>query len=138
MDFKKKMEQRLYIAVSYIVLGLILVISAVIMKLENYFFSSFGITMIVMGLLRLIRYRNVTRDPQSIRKQEITETDERNRMIAERARSWSFSFSIFGAGIAVIILSFLGHHDTAMPFAWFVCGMVTLYWICWLIIRKKY
>jgi len=59
-------------------------------------------------------------------------------MIAERARSWSFSFSVMIAGIVVIVLSLLGNHDLAQPFAWFVCLMSLLYWICWHIIQKKY
>ena len=47
-----------------------------------------------MGLLRLFRYRKITRDDQSLRKQEVEETDERTRMISERAKSWAFSLSI--------------------------------------------
>lgn len=138
MDFKKKMKQRLYLAVSYLVLGLILIIAAVTTTFQNPFFFSFGIAMVVMGFLRLIQYRKITRDSQALRKQELTETDERNRMMAERARSWTFSLSILIAGVAVIVLSLLGYHEEALPFAWFVCGMVVLYWVCWIIIRTKY
>ena len=71
-------------------------------------------------------------------KREIAETDERMKMLSERAKSWTFSFSIMIAGIIVIILSFLGRHELAQPFAWFVCLMVALYWIFRLIANKKY
>ena len=138
MDFRKKMKQRFWIAISYIALGLILVIIDVVNHFENYFFSSFGSALMIMGILRIIRHRKTMRDDQSIRKQERTESDERIRMIAERARSWVFSLSVTGAGILVIVLSILGHHDAALPFAWYVCGMCILYWICFIIIRKKY
>ena len=138
MDFRKKMKQRFWIAISYIALGLILVIIDVVNHFENYFFSSFGSALMIMGILRIIRHRKIMRDGQSIRKQERTESDERIRMIAERARSWVFSLSVTGAGILVIVLSILGHHDAALPFAWYVCGMCILYWICFIIIRKKY
>ena len=138
MEFKKKLKQRLYIAVSYIVIGLVLIAADALNHFENQFFFSFGITLIVMGILRLIRHRNITKDDASIRKQELTETDERNRMMSERARSWAFSYSILIAGIAVIVLSLLGKHDAAQPFAWYVCGQICLYWICWCIIQKKY
>ena len=138
MEFKKKLQARLYIAVSYIVIGLVLIAADALNHFENQFFFSFGITLMVMGILRLIRHRKITKDDASIRKQELTETDERNRMMSERARSWAFTFSILIAGIAVIVLSLLGKHDAALPFAWYVCGMVVLYWIFWLILRKKY
>ena len=138
MDFRKKMKQRLWIAISYIALGLILVIADAVNHFENYFFFSFGFALMVMGILRIIRHRKTMRNDQSIRKQELAESDERTRMIAERSRSWVFSLSVTGAGLLVIVLNILGHHDTALPFAWYVCGMVVLYWICYSVIDKKY
>ena len=138
MEFKKKLKQRLYIAVSYIVIGLLLIAADALNHFENQFFFSFGVTLIVMGILRLLRHRKITRDDASIHRQEVAETDERTLMMAEKARSWAFSYSIMIAGIAVIVLSLLGKHDAAQPFAWYVCGQIVMYWICWLILRKKY
>ena len=138
MEFKKKMKQRLYIAVSYILLGIVLLLAAFAGKSDNYFFTSFGIALMLMGILRLFQYRKITTSDQALRKRELAESDERNRMIAERARSWAFSFSILGAGILVIVLNLLGRHEEALPFAWCVCGMIAVYWICWNIMRKKY
>ena len=138
MEFKKKLIQRLYIAVSYIVIGLVLIAADALNHFENQFFFSFGIALIVMGILRLIRHRKITQDDASIRRQVVAETDERTLMMNEKARSWTFTYSILIAGIAVIVLSLLGKHEAAQPFAWFVCGQVSLYWICWLILRKKY
>ena len=138
MEFKKKMKQRLYVALSYILLGTVLLAVAFAGKSDNYFFSAFGFALMVMGILRLLRYRKITASEQTLRKQELAESDERMRMMAERARSWAFSFSIMVAGILVIVLNLLGYHEEALPFAWFVCGMVALYWLCWCIIKRKY
>ena len=138
MEFKKKLKQRLIIALSYILVGIVLLAAAFAGKSDNYFFSAFGFALMVMGALRLLRYRKVTASEQTMRKQELTESDERFRMMAERARSWAFSLSIMAAGILVIILNLLGYQEEALPFAWFVGAMVALYWICWLIIRRKY
>ena len=138
MEFKKKLKQRLYIAVSYIVIGLVLITVDALNHFENQFFFSFGMTLTVMGLLRLHRHRKITKDDASIHRQEVAETDERTLMMAEKARSWAFSYSIMIAGIAVIVLSLLGKHDTAQPFAWYVCGQIGMFWICWLFARKKF
>lgn len=138
MDFKKKMNQRFAIAVGYILLGLALVIADILRSFDNYFFFSFGLTLVIMGIVRLFRYQKITKNDQTLRKQELAESDERIRMIAERARSWCFSLSLMGAGAVVIVLNVMGKHDEALPFAWYVCGMVVLYWICWIIIHKKY
>ena len=138
MEFKKKLKQRLYISVSYIVIGLVLIAADALNHFENHYFASFGTALLIMGVIRLIRHRKITRDDASIHRQEVAETDERTLMMAEKARSWAFSYSIMIAGIAVIVLSLLGKHDAAQPFAWYVCGMVVLYWIFWLILQKKY
>ena len=138
MNFEKKMKQRFYIAISYIVLGLILTLAVLISKTENYFLPAFGIALLIMGVMRLIQHRRITKDETTMRQRELTETDERNIMMAERARSWAFSLSMMIAGIAVIILSVLGYHDLVQPLAWFVCLMTLLYWLCWMVIRRKY
>ena len=138
MEFKKKLKQRLYIAVSYIVIGLALIAADALNHFENQFFFSFGMALTVMGILRLIRHRKITKDESTIRRQEVAETDERTLMMAEKARSWAFSYSILIAGIIVIVLSLLGKHDAAQPFAWYVCGQIAMFWICWLILCKKY
>ena len=138
MEFKKKLKQRLYIAVSHIILGLVLLTIALLSKSDNYFLTAFGIGILLNGIMRILRHRKITKDAHSIRKQELTENDERLRMMSERAKSWTFSLSIMAAGTVVIVLSLLGYHDEALPFAWYVCGMVVLYWICWNIIRRKY
>lgn len=138
MEYKKKLKQRLYLGISYILFGLVVVIADVLKGFENTFFFSFGVAMLVMGILRILRYRKITTDEKNMRHQELMETDERNLMMAERARSWAFSFSVFAAGVLVIVLNLLGYQEEALPFAWFVCGMTLLYWICRNIMRKKY
>lgn len=138
MDFKKRMKQRLYVAISYIVLGMIFLMVAIFSKTDNYFIQAFSIALLLMGISRIFSYRRIMLNEKVLRQRELAETDERNKMMAERARSWAFSFSIMIAGIAVIVLSLLGYHDLALPLSWFVCLMTLLYWICWNIIRKKY
>lgn len=86
MEFKKKLKQRFYIAVSYIVLGSILILAGILSQFDNYFTFSFGTALLVMGILRIFRYRKITKDEKSIRQREVAETDERFLMMNERAK----------------------------------------------------
>ena len=138
MDFKKKMKQRFHIAIAYCILGLILVVAGIADNFKNYFIFSFGFALLIMGVLRILQYRKITKSEKTMHQREVAESDERNRMLSERAKSWTFSFSIMAAGILVIILSILGYHDQAQPFAWYVCLMVAFYWVFRLIASKKY
>ena len=77
MEFKKKMQQRRIIGISYILLGLALTIADMLKGFENNYFTSFGIALIFMGIFRLFQYRKITQDDKSMRKREVAESDER-------------------------------------------------------------
>ena len=138
MEFKKKLKQRLFVHLIWAVLGLGMILYCFLADTNNTYPFSLGIAFIVMGVIRTIQYKQTVSDKKALRQKEIAETDERNRMMAERAKSWAFSVSLFIAGDLTILLSLLGKHEIALLFAWFICGMTLLYWICWNIIRKKY
>ena len=138
MDFKKKLKQRLFVHLIWSVLGLGMILYCFLTDTSNTYPFSLGIAFIVIGVIRTIQYKQTVSDEKALRQKEVAETDERNRTMSERAKSWAFSVSLFVAGDLAILLSLLGKHELALPFAWFVCGMTLLYWICWYIIRKKY
>ena len=138
MEFQKKLKNRLYIAISYLILGAFLIVYDLIAHPKNDFGLVFGIALLVMGILRIFQYRRITSSDQSIKEREMEETDERNKMIAERARSWAFSLYFLLSGITVIILSFLGHHELATPISYSVLLLVVFYWLSYLILRRKY
>ena len=137
MDFKKKLKLRLNVAITYIVLGVILIVGTFITKTENEFISSFGFAMIIMGFVRIRNYRMITKDEGTIRKQQIMETDERNISIIHKAKSTAFAIYILILGIAVIVLSFIGMHEAAKWFAYPACLLVVIYWICYFIYQRK-
>lgn len=138
MDYKKKLKQRLYVNLGWAGIGALFILFWCIRQPENTYPLSLGIAFVIMGVIRTIQYRQTVKDEQALRQKELAETDERNQMMSERAKSWAFSISVFIAGNLAIILSLLGKQDLALLFAWFLCGMTLLYWICWNIIRKKY
>ena len=137
MDYKKKLRSRLNIAITYIVLGVLFIATTFITKTENDFISSFGLAMIIVGFVRIRNYRIITKDEDTIRKQQIIETDERNISIIHKAKSAAFAVYTFILGAAVIVLSFIGMHEAAKWVAYSVCILVVIYWICYFIYQKK-
>ncbi|MBE5821287.1 MAG: hypothetical protein E7311_01700 [Clostridiales bacterium] len=137
MNFKKKLKSRLNIGVIYIIIGLLLISSTFIINTENYFISSFGFTLVVLGIVRIRNYYLITRNEENIRKQEIAETDERNISIINKSKSTTLSIYILLLCITVIILSFFNLHDIASYLAYSVLLFVVIYWICYFIYQKK-
>lgn len=137
MDYKKKLKQRLYIAVIYIALGVMMIAGTFMVKTDNDFISSFGFAIIVMGIVRIRNYFMITKNEDTIRKQEIIETDERNIAIQNKAKSATFSIYTLLLATAVIILSLFNMHEIAKWLAYAVLLLVAIYWICYLVYQKK-
>lgn len=138
MDYQKKLQKRLYFAIGYCILGLVMVGISYFNGFTNNFLFPFGVAMMVCGVIRVTKYFKITRNQETIHKMELAEKDERYLMIANKARSWAFCLYIMIAGVAVIIMNLLGKSEAALPYAWSICALVAIYWGSWMILKKKY
>ncbi len=138
MEFKKKLKIRLYLAIGYTLLGLAMIIVFNLFKNSNTLLSTFGLCFFVIGISRMIRYRRITKSEETIRKQEILESDERNIAISNKARGIAFISYIFIACIAIIILEFANQIQLVKVLSMTVCILVFVYWISYWILSKKY
>jgi uncharacterized membrane protein len=136
MDFKKKLKTRLYLGIVYILLGIAIIAITFIKITDNSFLSSFGFCMVVIGLVRVRNYALITKNEETIRKQEIIENDERTISIIHKARSTTFIVYIITACISVIVLAFLGFFQISKWISCAVALFVLIYWICYLIYNK--
>ena len=138
MEFKKKLKIRLYTAIAYMVLGAaMIVLFNVVVKSDNTFLSSFGLALLVIGFANLRRYFLITKNEETIRSQEIAETDERNIFLAHQARSAAFVLYTVLACAAIIILELLNLTDPAMVLSGSGCVLHVIYWAAYWIIRKR-
>ena len=137
MDFEKKLKSRLEIAIGYILIGIILVILNLTKIIENEYLETLGIALALMGVLRIIQYKRITKSEETIKSREIAEKDERNISIMHKANSMAFGIYILIVGVVVIVLEAMGRRENASILALNVCGLVLLYWICYFIYNKK-
>lgn len=138
MEYQKKLKLRFGCATGYLVLGIVMAVTSWFNQVSGNFLFSMGIAMVTVGVLKIVRYAKIIKNPETIRKQELSEKDERYQMLSERARSWAFSLYITLAGVAVIVLNLLGHAQTALPYAWSICGLLIFYSGSWHFLQKKY
>ena len=138
MEYRDKLKKRLNLGIAYIVIGILMIMISSVLDNVNPFISSYGLAVVVIGFARIRQYKRITKNDETIRKQEIAETDERNIALANKARSWAFFLYVMGASILVIILQFTPMRDTATLIAYTVCILVVLYWISYWVLRRKY
>lgn len=136
MDYKKKLKIRLYAYAVIGVIGLALVVLGNIWR--NDMVISFGTMYLVIAAARLVQYRRITKNADTLHAREIAETDERNVLLWTKARSLAFSVYILLASIAIVILYALGTETEARVLAYSLFAFVFIYWICYFIIRRKY
>jgi len=138
MGYRDKLKKRLYFGIAYIAVGLFMIALSFILDNVDTFVSSYGLAIAVIGIARIRQYKRVTKNEETIRRQEIAETDERNIALSNKARNWAFVLYVMGASILVIVLQFTDMRDTATLIAYTVCILVALYWASYWILRRKY
>ncbi len=137
MDFKKKLKTRLYFGISYVVIGVAMIIVALTVNGTSEYLSPFGTALLVIGIARIRNYFIITKSDETIKKQQIAETDERNIAISNKAKSFSFNLYVVLACIAVIILQIMKITELATIIGMTVCALLVIYWISYFILQKK-
>lgn len=136
MEFKDKLKVRLYLAIAYIVAGLTMIVVFNVVKNGNEYLSTLGLALVVIGIVRVRQYRRITKSEETVRKQEILETDERNVAIVQQAKNWAFNILVILLCIAIIVLQFLSLTVYVQLLFGVMCTLLVIYWTSYWIIRK--
>jgi len=83
----------------------------------------------------LFKYKNNEKYAKEI---NIQNNDERNRFLANKAKSIAFYLYMIVSGILVIILRAFGEIEASVILGYSVCGLLILYLVVYFVIRKKY
>ena len=91
-----------------------------------------------MGVSRMIHIMRCRNDEAYRENAEIEMKDERNRFIRNKAWAWAGYLFVLIAAISTIVLKLLGQDLLCIAASLAVSFLVLLYWICYLILKKKY
>ena len=67
MDFKKKLKTRLYFGISYIVIGVAMIIVALTVNGTSEYLSPFGTALLVIGIARVRNHSIITKSDETIK-----------------------------------------------------------------------
>ena len=107
-------------------------------RLIDEFWSGMGVALIVVGslfLLRNIKYRTNEKYREEI---DIQNNDERNKYLSMKAWSWSGYLFVLIAAVGTIVFRLVGKDDLSMLASGSICLVICLYWISYMVLRKKY
>ena len=132
-----KNNRRMLVYVIYVFLGIVLW-GLGFAEIVDEFWSGMGTGLLVIGVLRFIQMYRYGKDESYREKIQIETNDERNRFIRNKAWAWTGYLFIIITCVSVIILKVMGQELFSLAASYAVCLMVLLYWITYMVLRKKY
>ena len=130
------------LAVLYIVLGIALFVSCQIVDLGNstlaQILPGMGGALFGVGVVRLVMGIKLEKDAEYRENYEIRVNDERNRYLRMKAWSWAGYVFVLIAAVATIVFAVADRKELMMLASGGLCIMLVLYWVSYMIVRKKY
>ena len=123
--------------VVWLVLGCVLTFCGIAGIIDD-FWCGMGGGFIGVGIVQLIRFHRYDTNAEYREKVDVAIQDERNKFISGRAWAWAGYLFILIAGISIVPLKLMGREDLMMMASGSICLMITLYWICYLFLKRKY
>ena len=132
-----KQKNRIIMNIIWIILGAILIGLSITQTVDD-FWSGMGSGLLTVGALQLLRSYRLNKNAAYREKVEIEINDERNQFLRSKAWAWSGYLFILISAIGCIVLRIIGQNLLSMAASWAVCLMLTLYWISYYVLRRKY
>ena len=132
-----KKDRRNLVFVIYLILGVVLTVLG-ILEIVGSFWSGMGGALIAVAVIRMIRFLRYRNDEAYRENAQIEAKDERNRFIRNKAWAWAGYLFVLIAAVSTIVLKLLGQDLLAIAAGCAVSVLVLLYWVCYMVLKKKY
>ena len=132
-----KSSRRILTYVIYLLLGGILW-GLAFADMVDSFWAGMGSALFLMGVLRLVQTYRLSKDETYREKMEIEITDERNRFLRNKAWAWAGYLFILISAFAVITLKVMEQELLSMAASFALCLMLVLYWVSFMVLKRKY
>ena len=132
-----KITKKLISYILTIAVGATLLTLAIAGVLDS-FWGGMGASLLVMSILRLSQLYLYKTDKAYHEKMDTEVSDERNRFLRNKAWAWAGYLFVLIAAVCTIVFKVMGQELLWQVTGLSMCLIVTLYWICFFILRKKY
>ena len=132
------MDNKRFIAsIVEIIIGFVLIACSIYGVVDEYW-NGMGVALLVVGVVFLIRQFRYKTNDEYREKYDVERSDERNRYISGKAWAWAGYLFVMIAALASIMLKLVGKEELMLMASGSVCLIIILYWISYMILRKKY
>lgn len=107
-------------------------------EIVDEYWCGMGSGLLAISIVRMIQMYRLRKDEAYREKVETETKDERNHFLRGRAWGWAGYLFILIAASASIILRVIGQELLSLAASYSVCLIMILFWISYLILKKKY
>lgn len=132
-----KYSRRIFVSICWVLLGAVLVGCSLAGLIEE-FWNGMGTAFLVVGGLQIVKHIRYRTNETYREKVDTENQDERNRFIAGKAWAWAGYLFVLIAAAASIVFKLMGREELMLLASSGVSLMVLLYWLSYMILRKKY
>ena len=131
-------NKRLVLSIFWIILGAVLMWLAIAEVIDAAYWSGMGGALIAVGVLQVIRNLRYRNNPEYQEKLDIEYGDERNKYLRMMSWAWTGYIVVLIEAIGVVVALIMGQHTIQVILAYSVCLIVGIYWIVYMILKRKY
>lgn len=132
-----KWEKRIYVSIMWVVIGVVLIALAFAGKVDE-FWNGMGFALAIVGIVQILRFFRLRKNEAYREKIETWESDERMHFIRNKAWAWAGYLFILVCAVGSIGLRIAGQELLSMTASGGVCLMLILYWVSYMILKRKY
>ena len=132
-----KYGKKIYWSIAWFVIGTLLLTLSFGGILDE-FWNGMGSGLVAVSVIQLIRHMRYRSDDEYREKVDVEMNDERNKYISTKAWAWAGYLFVFIMAIGTIVSKMLGYDEITMVTSCSLSLLVFLYWVSYMILRRKY
>ena len=102
------------------------------------YWHGMGTALFVVGVFQMLRWIRYYKDQNYREKIDVEAGDERNRFISSKAWAWAGYLYVMIAAVGSIVLKICGQDDLSMMASCSMAFLVGLYWVSYMVLKRKY
>ena len=132
-----RQDKRIIFSLIWVIAGAVL-IGLAFAGIVDAFWNGMGSGLLVVGILQLLRFYRFNKNEEYRVKIKTEEHDERNQFIRNKAWAWTGYWFLMLAAVLSIVFRIIGQIELSLAASYSVCIMLVLYWISYVILKRKY
>ena len=131
-----KYDRRMYLSLFWVLVGAALFVCGAMGWIDNYW-SGMGGGLLAVGIIQVVRHIRYRKNEEYREKVDVANSDERYRYLTGKAWAWAGYLFVLISGVATIALKVMGLDQWSMAASCALC-LLLLYWISYLVLKRKY